>query len=208
MVKERMFKEQIPIVGFLKLRPLKPFYLLAIIAILVAISSSSSLLTANASNDVYNDATNNNDGIQHKHPVFFSEYKLRSLIEVAQAELRQLKRDFVSHMTDIYFAMKSDPLIAKKSEPSGEDNGRKSAAVLAFNMMTEQFGDLVVRRHIIQRRLLAGLKVAFVKFLPLRTIKRLMEKFPSYSWLKGQSQVDLRPKFPDEKGMFMVDRSI
>lgn len=65
--------------------------------------------------------------------------------------------------------------------------------------MGEQFADIVIKSYIIKRRFLSGLKVAYVKFLPINTLKRLVEHFEAFKWLKAHSQVDLRPLFPQAK---------
>lgn len=143
--------------------------------------------------DYYYANDNNNQHVRKLHtstvPVYFSEYKLRSLIEASNAELRQLKRDFIKSITSVYFNMKSDPQIGITFAKRGE------TAAIASVLMAEEFADIAIKKHIIQRRVTSGLKVAFLRFLPLTTLQRLIENFKSYAWLSKETKVDLRPKF-------------
>lgn len=141
-----------------------------------------------------NDNNNNHNGAAiQKHPVFFSEYKLRASIETLNKELRELKRSFMKQTNSIYLSLKLDPQIGF------ERASRGSLAALAATLLSEQFADIVIKRHIIERRLLTGLKVAYVKFLPLNTLKQLTDHFECFQWLKTSEQVDLRPLFPEAR---------
>lgn len=131
----------------------------------------------------------------NKHPVFFSELKLRSVVEATNADLRELKRAFMKHMTDIYLQLKLDSSLGFEVAREA-----KTPAASANMLMAEELAHIVIKRHIIQRRLLTGLKMAFVKFLPMPTLVKLHQKYKSYQWLANQTQVDLRPRFAQAKG--------
>lgn len=133
-----------------------------------------------------------------KHPVFFSELRLRSIVEQANADLRQLKRAYVEDMTNIYLPMKLDPTLGFEVARLGE-----SQIASAQMLVAAEFGDIVKKKYVIQRRLLTGIKLAFVKFLPMNTLVRLYKRYKSFAWLKDQTQVDLRPKFPTAKGKWI-----
>lgn len=128
-----------------------------------------------------------------RRPIYFSEFKLRSMIEASNGQLRQLKRDFVKSITSVYFNMKLDNEIGITSATRGE------TAAIASILMAEEFANIVIRKHIIQRRVTSGLKVAFLRFLSLDTLKLLTENFKSYKWLDYKTKVDLRAKFPNAK---------
>lgn len=127
----------------------------------------------------------------NKRPVFFSEYKLRSSIVSLNEEIRELKKELMRDVSKIYLNMKHDPIIGFHEAATSRSDGS-----LALLLIAEEFADLVVKRFVIQRRVLAGLKVAFFKFLPIDTLKRLIDRYQAYDWLKGLNQIDLRQVFP------------
>lgn len=144
-------------------------------------------------------------GVQksNKRPIFFSELKLRNVIEQTNSDLRQLKRDFMNQMTDIYLRMRMDSQVGHEAAtaPRKRDSRASAPVGATMNMLiAEQFAEIVVKRYVIQRRLLTGLKLAFVKLLPMKTLVVLYQKYKSFEWLRDQSQVDLRPKFPNMRG--------
>lgn len=135
-----------------------------------------------------------NDNAAQRHPVFFSEYKLRSSIETFSRELRDLKRASMRQTNEVYMSLKSDPQVGFERAQRG------APAALAATLLAEQFADILIKSHIIKRRLLTGLRLAFVKFLPIGTLKRLAESgFESFGFLRKAEQVDLRPLFPQAR---------
>lgn len=136
-------------------------------------------------------------------PVFFSELKLRQVIQSTNYELRQLKRDFMKQMTDDYLGFKLNSKIGFERAKTGT-----SSAASANLLMAEEFADIVMKKHIIQRRLLTGLKLAYLKFLPMQTLVSLYRRYKSFEWLIDQTQVDLRPKFPEATGKFRSDKPL
>ena len=134
-----------------------------------------------------------------KHPVFLSELRLRSIVEQANTDLRQLKRAYIEDMTEIYLPMKLDPTLGFEVARLGS-----TPAASALMLVAEEFGDIVKRKYVTQRRLLTGIKLAYVKFLPMNTLVRLYKRYKSFAWLKDQTQVDLRPKFPNARGKWRL----
>lgn len=127
-------------------------------------------------------------------PVYLSERKLRSAIVNLNEDLRQLKRDFIEDATRIYLR------VGQHSKVGREAAKRGRIPAIAAHLAGEEFGEILVKKHITERRLLSGLKAAFVKLLPLPTIKRLMASFQSYRWLSGSNHYDLRPRFDADAG--------
>lgn len=128
--------------------------------------------------------------IEGKHPIHYSEHQLRNLIIEVNKELLLLKRNFIKDVELNYIRIKQDKGNGFSRAIKGSTFG------LAMTLMSEEFAELLVRKHIIQRRLSSGLRVLLHKLLPLRTLKYLLEKYPnSYNWLKKAEQVDLRSKF-------------
>jgi len=73
-------------------------------------------------------------------------------------------------------------------------------------LLAEQFAEIAMHKFIIQRRLLAGLKSAFVRFMPARTLVRLYRRYDSFAWLRHQSQCDLKRRLPAHtKGEYLFN---
>lgn len=139
-----------------------------------------------------------------KRHIFFSEYKLRSTVESLNDELRELKRELMRDITSIYLDMKTDATFGfQRALAAAKRADSPQAGPLAFLLMAEEMASIALKRFIIQRRLLAGLKLAYVKFLPLDTLKRLYQRFQSYAFLKDLNQVDLRPSLPAGTGKLL-----
>lgn len=135
-----------------------------------------------------------------KRAVFYSELRLRSAVQTANYDLRQLKRAFMQQMTDIYLALKMDPTIGYRLAQQ-TDSEVASANIL----VAAEFADIAIKKFTVERRLLAGLKLAFVKFMPMDTLVRLYKRYRSYQWLRYQSQVDLRRRLSaPTKGEFSL----
>lgn len=122
-------------------------------------------------------------------PVYLSERKLRGSIVNLNEDLRQLKRDFIEDATSIYLRVGQDSRVGRAAA------ARARIPALAAHLAVEEFGQILIKKHIAERRLLSGLKAAFVKLLPMPSIKRLMAKFASYRWLRGSHHYDLSPRF-------------
>lgn len=122
-------------------------------------------------------------------PVYLSERRLRSLIDNMNKDLRQMKREFIEDATSLYLRVDE----TKKIDRAALERGRIPA--VAAHLASEEFAEILIKKHATERRLLSGLKAAFVKLLPLGTIKRLMAKFNSYRWLRGAHHYDLTPRF-------------
>jgi len=140
-----------------------------------------------------------------QRPVSLSEYKLRSSIEALNVELRKLKRDFAAQVESVYLRLKSEPAFAFRQNGSpatgAEAEEESASSVPVALLVAEQFSAMATRVYLIQRRLLAALKVLYVRLLPVGTLRVLVRKFPaSYAWLAGRSQLDLRPAFAGAKG--------
>jgi hypothetical protein len=120
-----------------------------------------------------------------------SELSLRACVEETNLQLRQLKRDFVQHMSDLYMGFRLNPLV-------GYEKARRLKLYVASAnvLVAEQFADMLVKRHIIERRLSTGLKLNYIKMLPMSTLANLYNRYESFEWLRYQQQVDIRPKFP------------
>lgn len=129
-----------------------------------------------------------------RRPVFFSELKLRSVVESTNLELRQLKRDFMRQISDVYLALKLHPDVGFE-----QARDRQTHAASANILLAQELAQMVIEKHIAQRRLLTGLKLAFIKLLPMQTLVNLYRRYKSFEWLKDQQQVDVRPKFPGAK---------
>lgn len=172
-------------------RLLQPLLLLLIISITCSILLIDSLAYGKSVSD-YNNIFKPRKHVERR-PIYFSEFKLRSMIEASNGQLRQLKRDFVKSITSVYFNMKLDNEIGIESAKRGE------TAAIASILMAEEFANIVIRKHIIQRRVTSGLKVAFLRFLSIDTLKLLTEHFKSYKWLDYNTKVDLRERFPNAK---------
>lgn len=127
-------------------------------------------------------------------PFFHSSKQLVSGIEMANSELQNLKRQFMEQATDGYLRI-------KLSERVGFEGARKDRFrfALANVLMGEEFATILIKHHIIVRRMYAGLKLAFFKFLPMRVLLQLVQD-RSFDWLKNQEQINVRPKFPGAKG--------
>lgn len=69
---------------------------------------------------------------------------------------------------------------------------------MVAQLMNEQFADMLIKKYVVHRRLLKGLKFVSARLLPMETIVRLMQKYPkTYGWLERESKLDLRLKFPE-----------
>lgn len=133
---------------------------------------------------------------QRRRPVLQSEAKLRDVIEQTNLELRQLKRDFMQQMLDVYLRLKLHPRLGYERARDG-----RAPAASANLLIAEEFASMAVKRHIIQRRLLAGLKLLFVKLLPMDTLVRLHRRHgPTFGWIRDQEQIDIRAPFAGAKG--------
>lgn len=128
-----------------------------------------------------------------KRAVFYSENKLRSVVQTANYDLRQLKRDFMAQMTDIYLALKMDQQVGYPAAQMNLEAG------VANMLVGAEFADLVIKKFTIERRLLAGLKSAFVRFMPMESLVRLYKRYDSMAWLRHQSQCELRNKLPEQQ---------
>lgn len=196
MSSRRMFKD-IPIIGGSNHGGCSWLASLCLLLLLVAISSASLLMNTQVSAHSLDD-TGATEGITlrpGKRAIPHSEYQLRDTIRELNDGLRQLKRDFTEYITSIYLKMKSNPDIGVEVGKIGD-----RAASIGQTLLGEQFADIVIKQHLIKRRLLAGLKVGFAKFLTIETLKRLVERYQSFSWLKQAQQVDLRPEFKNATG--------
>lgn len=167
----------------------RPLLLLIIIAITCSILLIGSIAYGKSVSD-YNNIFKPRKHVE-KRPIYFSEYKLRSMIEASNGQLRQLKRDFLKSITSVYFNMKLDDKIGITNARRGE------TAAIASILIAEEFANIAIKKHIIQRRVTSGLRVAFLRFLSIDTLKLLTENFKSYKWLDYRTKVDLRAKFPN-----------
>lgn len=130
-----------------------------------------------------------------RSPEFSSVNKLVSAVETFNTELRQLKRNFMAQITNTYLQLKLHPTLGYE-----QARNRKAGPAFANILMAEEFATIVIKRHIVQRRLYTGLKLAFIKFLPMQALVKLVQRYESFEWLKNQEQVQLKPKFPGAKG--------
>ena len=122
--------------------------------------------------------------------------KIVSIVGNSNFQLRQLKRDLMDQTLNVYFRLKLDGSLGFK-RVSSDESGLAAANLL----MAEEFATIMIKQHIIQRRIYTGLKFAFTRLLPMQILKRLAKERP-YMWLKKQHRLVLLDDFPRVKGEY------